>query len=148
MKNNNILTRIILCILLIIFMYVSAACSVGEDKKNKDDDIDSYQRVEKGRINAFIDEAYAFMKAAEEKEVIDNALLGDESEELCFNINELIGEYIDVSYALDYSGIILKTKDGNWKIYLTNGTYTINGKTKPISTSDVEKGSNLSKTSC
>lgn len=145
--NRNFIGRLMLCILLIVFMYVASACSVGNDKKSKKDysPVDDYERAEDGKKSAFADEALAFIKAVQEKNIEDQVL--GEDDRSCYTVEELIGDYV---YATNdsYEGVIIKDNDGKWKIYITNGDYSINGKKSPISKTDVLNGSKLSQTSC
>lgn len=71
--NKNIISRVVLSILLIVFMYIAAACSVSNEKKDGKKGIDptkDYQNANNAMKSAFKDEAMAFIRAAMEANVI------------------------------------------------------------------------------
>ena len=148
--NKNVISRVVLSILLIIFMYVAAACSVSNEKKDNKNGIDptkDYQNANEAMKSAFRDEAMAFVRAAIEANVT-SLVEYDYKERTCFTAKELLENYIDSSRKDDYKGIVKKISDDEWQIYLTNGKYTIDGKKTPIDKSDVTEGSKISQETC
>lgn len=150
MKNNTF-GKMILCILLIVFMYVSAACSISNDNKKKDnkssDEIDDVitTDVESAKIGYFRDTALVFLKAAQSK-YVEDSLLGDAGDVSCYELSDLY-DYISSGSKDKYTGVVEKNND-EWKIFITDGTYKINGKSSPIEKDDVKDGSKLYTTTC
>ena len=147
--NKNVISRVVLSVLLIVFMYVAAACSVSNEKKDNKKGIDptkDYQSANNAMKSAFKDEAMAFIRAAMEANVTSQ--IEDDKERTCFTAKELLENYIDSSRKDDYKGIVKKISDDEWQIYLTNGKYTIDGKKTPIDKSDVTEGSKISQETC
>lgn len=144
--KTNMIGRIILSICLLLFIYVAAACSVDKnksDKKSSNDELEEV-RLSNARMSAFADKASSYIKYAEEEYVIH--LMEDYEEVDCFTIaelNSIYGKILD-----NAKGIVKKGDNETWIIYLTDGTYVIDGKTPPFNKNIVTKGSKLSKTSC
>ena len=132
-------TRILLSILLIIFMYAAAACSKSEKRSLKDDSEEINTAVENATKTAIADEANVFIRLAEEQYVEDS--ITDGTEKSCYFIKDLYN-------GNTYEGVIVKNAQGEWTIYFTNGTYKVNGKAGRITSSDVEEGNKIAKTSC
>ena len=138
--NKNIISRVVLSILLIVFMYIAAACSVSNDKKSKKGSVDptkDYQAAENAKKSAFADEAMAFLTAGQEAYI--SSQLTEDTDKTCFTVKELIGNYITAKDPDIYRGIVERTTNNEWVIYISNGKYSVNGKSRPINKDDVLK---------
>ena len=62
------LNRFVLCIVLIVFMYAAAACSISNDSKK----ISSSNKITNADKFAFAETATVIINAAEEKYIIDS----------------------------------------------------------------------------
>lgn len=146
--NKNVISRVILSVLLIIFMYAAAACSVSENK-SKESNIKKNEETEIDTVNAskraFADEGMAFIRAAEEAYIVSQ--LEDDEEKECFSLKDLIEEYVYAKEPEKYTGVVKKDKDGKWKVYITDGKYAIDGKSNPT-LNDVLDGNKISINKC
>ena len=106
-------------------------------------------RMEKARKNSFVDEALAYIKAAQEANVASQMNGGAGT--TCFSIeNDLNGAYIEKK-GDTYTGVVEKSGN-NWVIYIKSSKYMIDGKTQPFtvdgSNPSVVAAGTLTKTTC
>lgn len=144
MKKGSIY-KIVSCTALLIFMYLAASCSISNEKKEKNGIKKSYDNVEEAKKTSFADEAMAFVRAAQEANVMSTM---EGEEQTCFTISELIDNFVASNNPSKYYGIVEKISDNEWKIYVSNGMYSIDGKNFPLSKNDVNKSKDISKTKC
>ena len=144
--KNNMISRIILCIFLLGFLYVSAACSVDNDKKSEkvvnkekkviEEDIDN--TLLNAKKDAFIKEAEAYVYAADN----ENYKLSKDEIKTCYNLSDL------TKGRSSYIGYVKRNNDGTWTIYITNNEFTIKGEKSPFNKSMIQTGNTLTKTTC
>lgn len=105
-------------------------------------------RMNNAKMNAFADEALAYIKAAQEYAVAQQA--DGSAAPTCILISSLNGTYIDKK-GETYTGVV-ENDSGTWKIYIKGTKYMINGKSSPFTVSgsnpSVVAAGILGKTSC
>ncbi len=143
--KKGFLYKIISCTCLLVFMYLAASCSISNDKKEDNGIKKSYDNVEEAKKISFADEAMAFVRAAQEA-YVTSAVEG--VDKTCFTVSELIDGFVSTNSPDKYYGIVEKISDNEWKIYVSNGKYSIDGKKFPLSKNDVNKSKDISKTKC
>ncbi|MBO4601236.1 MAG: type II secretion system protein [Bacilli bacterium] len=114
-------------------------------------------RMNKAKKNAFKDEALAFIKAANEKSVLE-----EQGDGLCYLVNDLVGQYIDKK-DMTYTGVVFRaTANDEWKIEIKQSSgekFTIKGasstnpgltsaEVKDLAVGSVTKDGSLNKTTC
>ena len=143
--KKGFMYKTISCTALLIFMYLAASCSITNEKKETNGIKKSYDNVEEAKKTSFADEAMAFVRAAQEANVMSTM---EGEEQTCFTISELIDNFVASNNPSKYYGIVEKKSGDEWIIYITNGKYSIDGKKFPYSKTDVDKSKEISKSKC
>ncbi|MBO7078520.1 MAG: hypothetical protein J6W64_01760 [Bacilli bacterium] len=112
--------------------------------------------TERAKIKAFIKEANTYAKAADNKYLYDKTLNDDDKEDLyngtkpgkvCYSIKDnLVGKYIEKDEEKIHGSVEVCFGDSctyQYKLWLTDGTYYINGKTSFDKNNDVDFSSNI-----
>lgn len=134
------LNRYILCGLIIVFMYIAAACSVSNDTKK----MNQSNKISDADKSAFAGVANSIINSAQQKYVVDSIESGVAAN--CYTLKDL-DEYIEFDLN-KYEGVVINTESNGWEVYLTDGKLTVNGGYVPVNKNSVMQNDTLRVSKC